>query len=197
MWQDVPAFAETARSAYRRDVWAAQPGYVEVWLEKDALSGFFQAVLEPYGVTLNVGRGYDGWDSIHRATLRYRSRNHVTVLYFGDFDPSGEDLVRSLRQRLAELDCRPNIFKCALKIEDVKRFNLPPDITKATDTRSAAFVQEFGDLAVELDAGPVDILMERLRSEVEARMNLDALAAVRQLERQERDRLGVVLASLA
>jgi hypothetical protein len=32
--------------------------YVEVWLEKDALSGIFEDVLRPYGVTLNVGRGY-------------------------------------------------------------------------------------------------------------------------------------------
>jgi hypothetical protein len=53
-------------------VWLTQPAYVEVWLEKDALSGIFEKELRPYGVTLNVGRGYDGWDSSHHAADRYR-----------------------------------------------------------------------------------------------------------------------------
>jgi hypothetical protein len=197
MWTDVPAFAETVRAAYRRDVWAAQSSYLEVWLEKDALSGLFQSVLAPYGVTLNVGRGYDGWDSIHNAALRYGgSGKPVTVLYFGDLDPSGEDMVRSLRQRLAELDCRPTVIKCALTLEDVERYSLPPDFTKTTDSRRAAFIAEYGDVAVELDALPADVLRDRLVSEIEARMDMSALSGVRQIEQQERDRVAAALASL-
>jgi hypothetical protein len=65
MWSSLEDFGETARRAYRRNVWTTQPVYLEVWFEKDALSGIFEGVLECYGVTLNVGRGYDGWDSIH------------------------------------------------------------------------------------------------------------------------------------
>jgi hypothetical protein len=41
-----------------------QPVYIETWLEKDALSGIFEDALDRYGVTVNVGRGFDGWDSI-------------------------------------------------------------------------------------------------------------------------------------
>jgi hypothetical protein len=41
MWADLTDFAETARRAYRRDVWPSQSRYVECWLEKDALSGIF------------------------------------------------------------------------------------------------------------------------------------------------------------
>ena len=126
-WQDLAAFSVTVENAYSRDVWSAQPMYLEVWLEKDALSGIFEDTLAPYGITLNVGRGYDGWDSIHNAALRYgASGKPVTVLYFGDLDPSGEDMVRSLRQRLVELDCRPMIIKCALTLEDVVLYSLPP-----------------------------------------------------------------------
>src|SRR4051794_24242200 len=32
MWDDLAAFAEEAREAYRRDIWTDQPGYLEVWL---------------------------------------------------------------------------------------------------------------------------------------------------------------------
>lgn len=194
MWDGLADFADTATRAYRRDVWATQPGYVEVWLEKDALSGVFERVLNKYGVTLNVGRGYDGWDSIRNAAERYGDREGVSVLYFGDFDPSGEDMARSLRERLAFFECRPEIPKCALTMADVTRYNLPPDFTKATDTRQAAFVEKWGDVAVELDALPVDVLRARLTEEVERRMDLAALDDVKAEEDTEREQLAEMLA---
>lgn len=193
MWAGLADFAETARRAYRRNVWAEQPAYLEVWLEKDALSGIFEDILESYGVTLNVGRGYDGWDSIHNAAERYREEDEVSVLYCGDFDPSGEDMVRSLRERLAFFGCEPDIIKCALTAEDVTRYNLPPDFTKTTDTRRAAFVEKYGDVAVELDALPVDVLRNRLVDEVEARIDVDALADVKKAEEADRERLHAFL----
>lgn len=196
MWDDLSDFAETARKAYRRDVWATQPAYLEVWLEKDALSGIFEDVLGGYGVTLNVGRGYDGWDSIHNAAERYGDGASVTVLYFGDFDPSGEDMVRSLRDRLGFFGCVPEVLKCALTLADVTRYNLPPDFTKATDTRRAAFVAKWGDLSVELDALPIDVLRGRLVREVEARLDLAALTAVKRQERDDRAGLVHALAGL-
>ncbi len=193
MWDGLAEFAESAQGWYRRDVWATQPGYLEVWLEKDALSGVFENVLEPFGVTLNVGRGYDGWSSLHEAAGRYGKGDTTTVLYFGDLDPSGEDMVRSLRARLRELGSAPELIKCALTPEDVERYHLPPDFTKATDSRRAAFVAQHGDRAVELDALPADVLRERLVHEVESRMDLAALAAVRRTERRERARLAAAL----
>jgi hypothetical protein len=60
MWADLSEFADVAARSYRRDVWTTQPEYIEVWLEKDALSGIFEDTLRRYGVTLNVGRGFDG-----------------------------------------------------------------------------------------------------------------------------------------
>ena len=154
MWSDLVDFSETVKRAYRRDVWDTQSCYLEAWLEKDALSGIFMNVLNPYGITLNVGRGYDGWDSIHNAAERYKSQDQVTVLYFGDFDPSGEDMVRSLRERLEELECQPDIVKCALTAEDVRTYHLPANVTKQTDSRRQGFVNKYGDVAVELDAPP-------------------------------------------
>ena len=51
-------------------------------------------------------------------------------------------------------------------------------------------------MSVELDALPVTVLEDRLRSEVEARLDLDALASVRRLEAVERDRLTVLLSEV-
>ena len=193
MWSDLSAFSETAKQAYRRDVWKTQTQYVEVWLEKDALSGIFEDVLSDYGVTLNVGRGFDGWDSIRNAAARFKRRvlthGDTTVLYFGDFDPSGEDMARSLLERLEFFRVSPEIIKCALTMDDIQRYQLPTDFTKTTDTRSAAFVAKYGDVAVELDALALDVLEERLVTEVEARIDIGALADVRAQETTDREKL--------
>ncbi|MBM4036445.1 MAG: hypothetical protein FJ291_32315 [Planctomycetes bacterium] len=197
MWNDLAAFAEAVRASYRRNVWATQPVYIETWVEKDALSGIFEDVLEPYGLTLNVGRGYDGWDSIRNAAGRFQGWDEVTVLYFGDFDPSGDDMVRSLGERLGFFECWPEIVKCALNVEDVERYNLPPALTKPTDTRRAAFVDRYGDMAVELDALPVDVLRERVKAEVESRMDLEALDRTREVEKVEVTRLAAAMRDMA
>ena len=193
MWADLVDFSKTAVSAYRRDVWANQPGYFEAWLEKDALSGILEDVLNYYGITLNVGRGYDGWDSIYNAARRFGDGRGKSILYFGDLDPSGVDMIRSLGERLAFFGCCPEIIKCALTPDDMKRYNLPPAFTKKTDTRSAAYVAKFGDIAVELDALPADVLQTRLKKEVEARLDMAAFKKTLELEQAEKGKLKAAL----
>jgi hypothetical protein len=197
MWGSLAKFGKAILPAYRRDVWGTQPGLVEAWLEKDALSGIFEDVLRDYGVTLQVARGYDGWDSIHNAAERYGNGAGVTVLYFGDFDPSGLDMVRSLRDRLAELGAEPEIIRCALTADDIERYHLPADFTKKTDTRRKKFVAEHGEKCVELDALPVDVLRARLVDQVEQRLDLAALAVVKVQEDRDRDRLASFLTGWA
>jgi hypothetical protein len=191
-WDDPAKFLHSVRYRYARNVWQDQGHYIEVWCEKDALSGIFSDVLSPYGVTLNIGRGYDGWSSIKRAADRYYLRREeydmeTTVLYFGDFDPSGEDMHRSLIDRFATLGVYPEVPKVALTHEDARR--LPGDVTKADDSRAAAFVEKYGDLAVELDALPVDELRRRIRESVEERMDMDALAENNRIERDQQRQL--------
>lgn len=198
MWESLPAFVGAVRRSYRRDVWQDQPEYLEVWLEKDALSGIFDEALRPYGVTLNVGRGFDGWSSVKNASDRYGDGDRTTVLYFGDFDPSGEDMVRSLRVRLGHVDLPnggslPEVTKCALTFEDLERYQLPPDFTKSTDSRRDAFIARYGDVAVELDALPVNVLRRRLLHEVESRMDLAALAETRSQQEADQARLDNLL----
>jgi hypothetical protein len=193
MFADLDEFVGVVRGAYRRDVWQDQHSYVEVWLEKDALSGIFEDALRPYGVTLNVGRGYDGWSSIRNAAERLGDGDNTTILYFGDFDPSGEDMHRSLIERLGFFGCAPEVIKCALTLEDVQRYDLPPDFTKATDTRQAAFVAKWGDISVELDALPATVLRQSLIGEVESRLDLGALEGTRAAQAADVERLNDLL----
>jgi len=202
MWNNLPEFFETVRNSYRLNVWRFQSTYIEVWLEKDALSGVFENILWDYGVTLNVGRGYDGWSSIYEAYQRLSVQNEPPeILYFGDFDPSGEDMMRSLEERLLFFydtpDARavfPTFTKCALTREDIERYDLPPDPAKRTDTRAAAFIAEHGDVSVELDALPVAVLRDRIRTEIESRLNMSALAECRRVQAEHEAEMHRIIA---
>ena len=194
MWGGLESFKETAIQAYRRDVWETQDTLLEIWLEKDALSGIFETITTDYGVTLNVGRGYDGWSSIHEAAERYRAwGGPVTVYYFGDFDPSGEDMFRSLTARLAFFDMAPTMEKVALTRQDIRDYNLPPDVTKASDSRQSAFVEKWGDIAVELDALPVNVLRQRIEASIRGTIDIDAMETTKTVERVERQAIADLL----
>ncbi|MCX5672878.1 MAG: hypothetical protein NTU94_16300 [Planctomycetota bacterium] len=118
------------------------------------------------------------------------------MIYLGDHDPSGEDMLRSLRERLARLGSHPTIERVAILREDIERYNLAPDFAKKWDTRAKAFIEAHGDEAVELDALPPAVLRQRLTEAVEARMDLGALAAVQRAEKADLRRLDRALAAV-
>ena len=105
---------ERSQQSYRRALWdpAKNPHYVEVWLEKDALTGVFYDVTSEFDVPLMPCRGYPSLSFLRNAAetiywnLDQRLETHdsplATIYYFGDFDPSGVDISRSTEKRLRE-----------------------------------------------------------------------------------------------
>ena len=190
MWRDLTGFLNTVREAYRKNIWPNQPSYLEVWVEKEALSGIFEAITNKYGVTLVVGRGYNSWSALREAAERIICYDKpATVLYFGDFDPSGEDIVRALTEGLAFFGTRPKVIKVALTKEDVLAYNLPPDFTKKTDTRARKFIEQYGDMAVELDALPLPVLQQKIEDSVEENLDLSAFDETLSQQEAEQERL--------
>jgi hypothetical protein len=78
-------------------------------------------------------------------------------------------------------------------MEDIRRYNLPPDFAKKSDSRAKRFIARHGDVSVELDALPADVLISRLAGEVESRMDMAALKQVQSIQETERARLVEVL----
>ena len=188
MWSDLNDFFETVKKAYRRDVWETQDNYIVVWVEKDALSGIFQKITSKYGVTLVVGRGYNSWSlkkELADMFERYEPKEPV-VLYFGDFDPSGEDIYRDIEEsfRFFQISLK-TIEKVSLTKEDIEKYNLPPDFAKKSDTRSKKFIAKNGDIAVELDALPADVLREKIKSSIEKYLNMEKFKIVLGEQSQE------------
>ena len=188
MWSDLNDFFETVKKAYRRDVWETQDNYIVVWVEKDALSGIFQKITSKYGVTLVVGRGYNSWSvkkELADTFERYEPKEPV-VLYFGDFDPSGEDIFRDLEKSFYFFQISlKKIEKVSLTKEDIEKYNLPPDFAKKSDTRSKKFIAKNGDMAVELDALPADVLREKIKSSIEKYLDIEKFKIVLGEQSQE------------
>jgi hypothetical protein len=86
---------------YRRDLWAAERVYVEIWCEKDALAGVLMEETEPYDVPLMVARGYASLSFLHSAAMAIKAKGKPTHIYhFGDLDPSGVDAARDIEVKL-------------------------------------------------------------------------------------------------
>lgn len=104
-WASGPADAmnDIIRS-YRLDRCEDQNNLIEVWTEKDAISGILKRVTSEYHVRLVVNKGYSSSTAMHVAYRRFAAAinegKRVKLLYFGDHDPSGLDMIRDIRERL-------------------------------------------------------------------------------------------------
>jgi hypothetical protein len=67
---------------YRRDLWAAMPVYVEVWCEKDALTGVLMEETGPFDVPLMVARGYASISFLHNAAeaIDAKGKPHTSII---------------------------------------------------------------------------------------------------------------------
>ena len=163
---DLKSCLESTANFYRRNVWSNMPVYVEVWVEKDALSGVLMTETEVYDVPLMTARGYSSISFLHSAAKAIKAKNKPAYIYhFGDLDPSGRDAARDIEAKLRRYAPDAEIhFECpAVTREQVEQWNLPTRPTKMTDTRAKKFV----GTSVELDAIPAAKLRELVRGCIE------------------------------
>ena len=179
---------------YRRDLLEAQEHALEVWVEKDALSHVCYRGASPYCVPVVVARGFSSVTYLHECRCRINrnaTRGKSTViLYFGDLDPSGWEMLPSMAHTLQvemEVGGAVKFERCALLPEQVEHFDLPhnPDALKVTDSRAKKYVERFGDLAVELDALAPSELEKLVRDNIERWLDLELLQEEREAEQAE------------
>ena len=99
------------------------------------------------------------------------------VLYFGDLDPSGVQMLEATIETLEdELDLYGVEFKrIGLNPEHITQYSLPSDPTaaKRTDPRYRKYVKRYGNIAVELDAVHPKDLKNMIRRAIEAEIDMD------------------------
>jgi hypothetical protein len=94
---------------YQIPHWYKQRIIVEVWLEKESLTGTFNALLADRNKEINVRKckGFDGWEAaawnflqIARIMEAEDQNKFVVILYWGDQDPSGEMAFKHLMEQV-------------------------------------------------------------------------------------------------
>lgn len=146
-------------TTYRRNKWENQEKYVEVLIEKKALQGVFEPICNELKVYLGACKGYPSLTFIHDMAIRLSNikDKKKVLLYFGDYDPSGEDIPRSIIASLKEFGINVELIRVALSKEQVIDYNLPFAPVKVTDTRSLNWN---GLGQVELDSLKPEVLRQ-------------------------------------
>lgn len=138
---------------YYKNRWENQPYYPEVFIEKKALIGVFERPCFSQGVALGACKGYPSLTFLNEACERFKAAKRrgkkPIILYFGDYDPSGEDIPRSIKDNLFDLGVNVEVRRISLLQDQVIAWNLPPAPVKKGDSRTANWD---GLGQVELDA---------------------------------------------
>ena len=202
-WASARNLVTEAAQAFRLDRWKGQPFYVEMWVEKAALAGVLAPVVDAYHVTLMVNRGYSSASAMKESADRIRARcapygphERPVVLYVGDHDPSGEDMVRDVRARLVEFGVPDwiDVRKVALTMAQVEEYNPPPNPAKLSDSRAAEYIAKHGASSWEVDALPPDALDVLLRRTINAYVDKDKMDAQITRENKIKARLQLLAA---
>jgi len=195
---DSPAsIMRIAARSYRTDKWADQPVRFEVWIEKDALTGIIDPVCRELDVDYTALRGFTSLSEMWRAaTGRFAdyiaAGQRVVILHMGDHDPSGIDATRDIEAKMETFGAAVEVRRIALNMEQIRELNPPSFEAKPTDSRSRAYIEEYGNEAWELDALNPDMFADLIRDEVMSERDADLWAAAEAAQEAERESLTAV-----
>ncbi|MBP9904872.1 MAG: hypothetical protein KBF66_04890 [Rhodoferax sp.] len=188
-WRNPSQIIDAAVRGYRRNYWQDQPTLIEVWSEKSTVAGLLAPVLDEFGVTFRVQKGFGSFTSVRQAaedSLDVPDHQNPIVLYIGDFDPSGMFMSEiDLPARLKRYGSQWQFQRIAVLKSDTKKLPSFDASTKASDKRYEWFVENYGQTCWELDAIDPNDLRQRVREQIETRLNLPAWEHAKHIEAVE------------
>lgn len=144
------------------DAWARQPAYIETWVEKDAQVEIVGRAADRLRVPYMACKGYLSLTHGYAAGKRYAEAiergQHCVLLYLGDHDPSGMNMANvnleklEMFSRAEDLGGTIELRRLALNMDQIRRYNPPPQPAKDSDSRAAKYKEEHGNQSWELDA---------------------------------------------
>jgi hypothetical protein len=191
-WSGLADFAETVAHAYRKDLWERQPDYIEVFIEKDAMSGIIRPVTREYDVKLTPVRGFGSETQLWDVAEEWKQISKpITVYYLGDHDPDGLRIEADARKRLAGF-CGFDVSwqRLAITNSDFSNPDLPgfPVKRKDKETKWRPYLDRYGDRCVEVDSIPANEIRARVQEAIESHIDQaewQFLKAQEQREKQD------------
>ena len=188
-WDNPKDIVESAAEQFALDRMEGQENYIEVWVEKDALSGVLSRITNKYHIRLMVNRGYSSVSAMYDAYKRFSQNRQnidspVYVIYLGDFDPSGLDMIRDIDERINEFDkgfdgglwhddFNFTVKPVALTMDQIEEYNPPPNPAKISDPRAKDFIKKYGGTSWEVDALKPNVLNSILEGTILSLIDVD------------------------
>jgi len=140
-----------------------------------------------------VNRGYSSttamYDAYNRLELAMKRGQETHILYLGDHDPSGLDMIlNDIPGRLQDQFGTPvHTEHIAITMPHIDEFNPPPNPAKISDPRAGWYIGEYGNTSWEVDALEPGTLHEIIDGKIESLLDMDMFDAV--MDREVADRL--------
>ena len=189
--EDPRAVLEDIQFQYSRDVWAEQDYYVEVWVEKDALSSVIERPCRQLLVPYMACKGYMSasaqWEAGNRFASAAQAGKECVLIHLGDHDPSGIDMTRDNGDRLSMFAGEyVDVRRIALNRDQVDHYNPPPNPAKLSDSRARDYVAMHGKESWELDALTPDVIGKLIKAEVNSLIDVSAWNRVLEEQAEQR-----------
>lgn len=185
-YDDAQDALENTVACYRKNLWNEQATRLEIWCEKDAVAGVLIGVADRFGVPVFVCRGFASLTSIHAAAMNFRAWNRAgkkcCIAYFGDHDPSGVQIERTVGTRFAGFGADVAIDRVAITFDQIREFDLPTRPAKTTDTRARDWIGG----CVEIDALPSAELRKLVETSITKHINKRRWTEQLRVEEMER-----------
>ena len=193
-WDSPASIMEAAVKGYKIDKWENQPHRVEVWIEKDALTGVISGICRELDIDYFSCRGYTSASEMWRAGIRLAGYidggQEPIILHFGDHDPSGMDMTRDISERLGMFaECYVNVNRVALNMDQIEEYDPPPNPAKLTDSRAKSYITMYGYDSWELDALEPTAIVELIENQVLTVRDVDLWNEMVEREEVERETL--------
>jgi hypothetical protein len=138
---------------YRLDRTRDQDHLVVLGGEKATLLAQLESWFDDLGMPVVLLRGYGSQtyvDDIRHMILR--DGRKPVLIYAGDFDPSGEDILRDFLARCGVFDS-DNVVRIAIEDHQIAGLGLVVNSGKPEDPRTPGFVERYRDLHAAHDLG--------------------------------------------
>lgn len=160
-----------------------------VLYEKEALTNLVELVCDEYRVDFMATRGFLSLSKVAeiKKKLYFTDEdNYPVILYMGDHDPSGMEIFEDLRRRFGGYG---ELKRIALNMDQIQKYNLPPNPAKMSDNCSQKYVERFGKSSWELDALGRGETQSLLRKEIESHIDREGLDKMLEQEKEQADEL--------
>jgi hypothetical protein len=175
-WDGPTELIRQAMSQYRKDRWLEQDVAVEVWSEKATVAGVLAPVLDEWGVTFRVMKGWGSFTAVKAAAeatrKAYFAGKQFKIVYVGDWDPSGMYMSEEdLPNRLNRYGATGHFERIAILEQDhhLPKFSA---LSKKSDKRYQWFADRYGNDCWELDALDPNELRSRVDEQIRTSINL-------------------------